>query len=668
MSGGPTIDTVGAGPAAPQAEAPATAGDPAWGLRHVEVRFGHRVALAGVSLHAPAGAVTAVVGGDGAGKSTLLRTLAGLHAPAAGRVMRPPAGDVGFVSAGAGAYDDLTVTENLDFVAGAYGLLGAQLETRAAPLLARAGLDAARDRLAGHLSGGMRQKLAFVLAAVHDPALLVLDEPTTGVDPVSRADIWRLIAGAAAAGTAVVMATTYLDEAERAATVLVLDDGRVLAAGTPDEIVARLPGRVVETVAAAGPGGWAAWPRGRHLHLWLPPAAPDRAATAPAAPAGALPVTADLTDAVIVAALARGGAGSPSNEGAAATAAAAPHAPTSPLPTRGDETALAATRGVTRRFGDFVAVDGVDLTVRPGETVGLLGANGAGKTTLIRLLLGLLRPSAGAVDLFGAPPSRAGRLRLGYVPQSLGVWDDLTVDENLAFSRRAFADPAAPAHECAAAPDAELAARGGALVRDLPLGLRRRLAFAAALAHRPELLVLDEPTSGVAALARARLWETIQGAAAGGAGVLVTTHAMDEAEQCDRLVLMAAGRVVAAGTIADIVGDATTVEVEAERWDDAFRALDDAGLPTALSGRRVRVAGGDAERVAAALDARRVAAHLRVVPASFDEAFVELVSAAAPASADGSTAAVTASPADRPAASPATPLTDRHTDDPGRTA
>ena len=224
----------------PQAKRP-VAGDPVWGLFGVEVRFGHRVALAGVTLPVCAGAVSAVVGGDGAGKSTLLRTLAGLRAPNAGRVMRPPARDIGFVSAGAGVYVDLTVTENLDFVAGAHGLRGARLETRAAPLLARAGLDGARDRLAGRLSGGMRQKLAFVLAVVHDPSLLVLDEPTTGVDPVSRADIWRLIAGAAASGAAVVMATTYLDEAERAANVLVLDDGRALATGTPDEIVARLP-------------------------------------------------------------------------------------------------------------------------------------------------------------------------------------------------------------------------------------------------------------------------------------------------------------------------------------------------------------------------------------------------------------------------------------------
>jgi len=279
---------------------------------------------------------------------------------------------------------------------------------------------------------------------------------------------------------------------------------------------------------------------------------------------------------------------------------------------------LLSVRGVGRRFGSIVAVEGVDLAVEPGEVVGLLGANGAGKTTLIRIALGLLVPSQGQVALFGLPPSRATRARLGYVPQGLGLWEDLTVDENLAFAARAFGGPRRPVD------DPDVAATGATLVRDLPLGLRRRVAFAVALAHAPELLVLDEPTSGVDPLARARLWDTIRAAAERGAGTLVTTHHMAEADECDRLVIMAAGRVVAQGTAAAIVGDTTAVEVAAGRWEDAFAALADAGVPVALVGRHLRASGVDPARVRAVLAAAAVTAELSVVPATLDEAFVAL--------------------------------------------
>jgi ABC-2 type transport system ATP-binding protein len=283
---------------------------------------------------------------------------------------------------------------------------------------------------------------------------------------------------------------------------------------------------------------------------------------------------------------------------------------------------LVETHDLARSFGRLIAVTDVDLVVESGEVVGLLGANGAGKTTLIRLLLGLLRPSAGRVRLFGAAPSRQTRQRLGYVPQGLGLWDDLTVRESLAFSARAFGG--SPGFEPGL--DTELAAVRDQLVRDLPLGFKRRLAFVAALSHEPELLVLDEPTSGVDALARARLWDTIRSSAEDGTGVLVSTHTMDEAEQCDRLVVMSVGRVVADDTMAAIIGGATSVEVSAAEWEPAFAALAAAGLPAALVGRRLRVPGGDVARVAATLAARHVAAQNRIVPATFEETFVSLTS------------------------------------------
>jgi ABC-2 type transport system ATP-binding protein len=289
---------------------------------------------------------------------------------------------------------------------------------------------------------------------------------------------------------------------------------------------------------------------------------------------------------------------------------------------------LLQARGVTRTFGGLTAVDRVDLQVNAGEVVGLLGANGAGKTTLIRIVLGLLRPTAGEVRLLGEPPSRRSRARLGYVPQGLGLYDDLTVIENLAFTARAFGG-----HPPERLDDPELEAARGGLVASLPLGLRRRLAFAAALGHRPELLVLDEPTSGVDALGRARLWDAIRSAAEGGgcgpAGVLVTTHSMGEAEQCDRLVVMAAGRVVARGTVDGIIGDTTTVAVRGARWEDAFAACDAAGLPVALVGTDLRVPAADPARVRAALDAAGVRAEVSLTRATLEEAFVLLAGRAA---------------------------------------
>ncbi|TMB85096.1 MAG: ABC transporter ATP-binding protein [Chloroflexi bacterium] len=278
-----------------------------------------------------------------------------------------------------------------------------------------------------------------------------------------------------------------------------------------------------------------------------------------------------------------------------------------------------ATMAVSRRFGAEYAVREVAMAVEPGEVVGLLGANGAGKTTLIRLALGLLRPTAGTVTLFGSPPSRDTRRRLGYVPQSLGLYEDLTVAENLAFAARAFG------HRVVAARlDPEIRASARVLVRDLSLGLRRRVAFAAALAHDPELLVLDEPTSGVEPLARARLWETVRAGAERGAGVLATTHHMSEASECDRLVVMVSGRVVASGSAAAIMGGMQTVVVTAVRWEDAFAALDDRGLPVALVGRRLRIPDRPAADVDAALRGAEVEARLEVVPATFEEAFVAL--------------------------------------------
>src|SRR5215469_1337653 len=268
-----------------------------WGVRELRLRYaGGVVALDDIWLAVPRGQVTAVVGGDGAGKSSLLRCLAGAIQPDSGEVTGPGPLHTGYLPASSGLYPDLTVTENLQFRALAYGVPVAAAQRRITELIELAGLGAARDRLAGQLSGGMRQKLGVMAALVHEPALVILDEPSTGVDPVSRSGLWSLIASAAANGAAVVLATTYLDDAQRATWVLVLDAGRELAAGTPEQIVAAMPGTIVETAALPASADSArSWRRGAHWRTWYPPG------TSQPGPTG----TADLQDAVTVAALAR---------------------------------------------------------------------------------------------------------------------------------------------------------------------------------------------------------------------------------------------------------------------------------------------------------------------------------------------------------------------------
>ena len=245
---------------------------------------------------------------------------------------------------------------------------------------------------------------------------------------------------------------------------------------------------------------------------------------------------------------------------------------------------LAETRRVTKRFGTFRAVDAVDLAVASGEVVGLLGSNGAGKTTLIRLVLGLLRPSGGDVRLFGALPSMSTRRRVGYVPQTLGLYDDMTVLENWSFTSAAFGSERPVLPESIRDSKDEL-------VGNLPLGLQRRVAFAVAFSHEPELLVLDEPTSGVGPLSRARLWQDIRESTEHGTGVLVTTHNMEEAEQCDRLVVMVDGRVAAGGTVADVIGSRTVVQVTCDDWRKAFAVLDEEGLIVQVESGALRVPG-----------------------------------------------------------------------------
>lgn len=279
--------------------------------------------------------------------------------------------------------------------------------------------------------------------------------------------------------------------------------------------------------------------------------------------------------------------------------------------------ALISTNQLTKRFGDLVAVDHVDFDLHAGEVVGLLGANGAGKTTVIRMILGLERPTSGTVSLLGGPPSREARARLGYVPQSLGLYNDLTVSENLEFVAEAFGTRMI-------ALGSDLAGISDRTVGSISLGFRRRVAFAAALLHDPELLILDEPTSGVGPLGRAELWDDIGSAATNGVGVLVSTHYMEEAEQCDRLVMMSDGGVVATGRASDLTANIEVVQIDSDDWARTLEALTSVGAQVSINGGAVRAVGMDRGDVEAILQASNIEATTRIVAAGFEEAFVAL--------------------------------------------
>lgn len=553
-------------------------------LDKASVCFGDQTAVADFSGEFTPGTITALVGGDGAGKSTLLKLLAGrltLHSGTSEGLPVDPR-TIGYQTADSGVWRNLSVAENIEFVARVYGLTPDETRTRSGELLARAGLAHVSDRLAGRLSGGMRQKLGVILATLHQPGLVLLDEPTTGVDPISRAELWSLIAGAAADGATVVFATTYLDEAERASRLFLLGDGHLLAAGTPDEVIAHTPGVIWQapiTLDAARRelASPHAWRRATTVYLW--DAAPHGEQ-----PQGFETAPGDLENTSIALLLDKDGD----------TAVGLPESASGGLRVTAGSPLVEAVE-VTRNYGSFTALGGVSLSVRAGEIVGLLGGNGAGKTTLMRILLGLETPTSGVARLFGQKPSLKTRRRIGYLAQGLGLYASLSAMENLEF--------AASVYGVTVSERVRVFAEnfGKAPISSLPLGAKRIIAYLAACVHHPELLVLDEPTSGMDSLTRARLWRDLQASADKGTGILVTTHYMQEAAQCDRLVLLTAGHVTAAGTVAEITSAHASLTVTTEQWEEAFRLLRDAGIPTLLDGRTLRIPGANRDKIIAVL-------------------------------------------------------------------
>ena len=504
------------------------------------------------------GRITGLVGPDGAGKTTLLRILAGLLLPEEGAVevlghdlRRSPTAVqalIGYMPQRFGLYEDLTVAENLDLYAELRGLPRARRAEVYAQLLKFTDLGRFVTRLAGRLSGGMKQKLGLACALLQTPRLLLLDEPSVGVDPVSRRELWHMVEALKGQGIGVVWSTAYLDEAEKCDEVHLLNAGTLLFSGPPAELGARVAGRVflLEGVAGrrrsalarllAAPEVLDGVVQGSALRLlFRTPAAPT--VTAPGATLR--PVAPRLEDGFIDL---LGGAGKTGSALAARL---------QPMPADGRPVIEAI--GLTKRFGDFTAAEDMSFSIPRGEIFGLLGPNGAGKSTTFKMLCGLLRPTAGEGRVAGFDLLRASaqaRGRLGYMAQKFSLYGDLSARQNLEFFAGVYglggAERRARVEEMIAVFD--LGRVVGQTAKLLPLGFKQRLALACAVMHGPEALFLDEPTSGVDPLTRREFWGHINGLVEKGVTILVTTHFMDEAEYCDRIALIYRGRRIATGS------------------------------------------------------------------------------------------------------------------------
>jgi ABC-2 type transport system ATP-binding protein len=596
---------------------PPNEGAPALRLEDVRrsFRVGKRVvkAIDGITASAAQGAVTGLIGPDGAGKTTLMRLIAGLLRADAGKiealgidVARDPLAvqaRIGYMPQRFGLYDDLSVRQNLDLYADLQGVPADERPARYAELMRMTALGPFTERRAGRLSGGMKQKLGLACTLVHPPDLLLLDEPTVGVDPVSRRELWQIIDHLThSAKVTVLFSTAYLDEAERCDAVLLIHEGRLLGGGPPAAFTAQLAGRSFFASAAVSrrrlqerlaraPDVIDAVIQGSRVRVVTgAPTPPDAAALALDLPGLTFAPTPPRFEDAFVARLRALDAAAPSAAApSAAPPSAAPPAAAPPAAASPTEDVIAVTR-LTRRFGDFVAVNDVSFHVARGEIFGLLGANGAGKSTTFRMLCGLLPPSEGALRVAGFDLRKAAasaRGRIGYMAQKFSLYGDLSVERNLRFFSsvyRLFGARQRRRIDWAVA-EFDLASQMSATARDLPLGFKQRLALACALMHEPDILFLDEPTSGVDPLARRDFWRRINALAETGVTVMVTTHFMEEAEYCDRLAIMAQGSVLTEGAPETIKAAARTKARPDPTMEDAFIAMIEAAAdaPTQAS-------------------------------------------------------------------------------------
>jgi ABC-2 type transport system ATP-binding protein len=552
-------------------------------------------ALDDVSLEAHSGTLTALVGPDGAGKSTLIRLAAGLMRADAGELMvlgiaaaRHPQeiqSRIGYMPQRFGLYEDLSVQENLDLYADLHSVSVQARRARYPDLMDMTALGPFTGRLAGRLSGGMKQKLGLACTLIRAPEFLLLDEPTVGVDPLSRRDLWTIILTLVRdQGLTVLISTSYLDEAERCAHAVVMHQGRVLASGAPAQVNRLADGCVFVCDPAAGDTARGlqarllddaevvdAVPQGGRVRLIAPPATAAALAVAGIICSEARP---RFEDGFMMLLRQQ----TPTRAGVTMRLAQRPSA-------RAEAPAV-EVRDLVRLFGTFTAVDHVSFSVRQGEIFGLLGPNGAGKTTTFRMLCGLLPASSGTLRVAGVDLARAraaARQRLGYVAQKFSLYPDLSVKENLEFFASAYGLRGARQREriAWAMAQLELGPLADMASGHLPGGFKQRLAMAAALLHEPETLFLDEPTSGADPLARREFWRRITQLAEQGVTVIVTTHFMEEAEYCDRVVILDQGHLLAQGTPADIRSRAIAADRPDPTMEDAFIAIVESGRENA---------------------------------------------------------------------------------------
>ena len=548
---------------------------PAIRVKDLWKRYGVVEAVRGVSLEALEGEIFGLIGPDGAGKTTTFQILAGVMeadsgvAEVFGRPAREMRAQTGYLTQMFSLYPDLSVMENIRYIGDLRRVPPDEIVERGRRYLRMFDMDRFEARLAGRLSGGMKQKLALACALVPQPRVLLLDEPTTGVDPVSRREFWDTLAHLAAEGLTILVATPYLDEAERCRRVALMHLGEIRQLGAPAELRAGLRAKRLELRASklgeaerslseiAGPGAVIVDVQRFGDRLDLLALDPEEAK---------LVLQKRMSDAGLQIEEIRVDEPTLENTFVATLRALGQEPHETPFPCRHDHSELRGRVAIgadnlVKQFGTFAAVKGVSLQVRHGEIYGLLGANGAGKTTTIKMLCGLLEPTIGEVHLAGERSLRSGGVRqqIGYMSQKFSLYNDLTIEENLDFFAGVYDVPDEESEEKKrwVLSFSGLEGKESQITGSLPGGWKQRVAFGAAIMHEPRILFLDEPTSGVDPLARRAFWKMINRLADAGAAILVTTHYLEESEQCNRLGMMVAGELVAEGSPSDLKSQQT---------------------------------------------------------------------------------------------------------------